>query len=278
VSYAGRTAAVTVDLSVTEAQAGADNDSLAGFEGIIGGDGDHSLVGDDTLVGGGGADSLDGGDGTDVVSYAGDTTGVTVVVDGSTAGAGGDAEGDRLNDIEVLIGGDGDDSLVGADSNDTLSGGLGDDTLVGGLGADHLYGGVGTDFVSYADRAVAVTVDLSVDAQAGADNDTLVSIEGVIGSDGDDSLVGSDNADTLLGGLGADTLVGGDGADSLYGGGGDADFVSYVDRAGSVTVDLSVTDAQAGADNDTLAGGLGADLLDGGTGTMLSPMLLMLLV
>ena len=52
--------------------------------------------------------------------------------------------------------------------------------------------------MSYADRAAAVTVDLYVDAQAaGADNDTFVSIEGVIGSDGDDSLVGSDNADTL---------------------------------------------------------------------------------
>src|SRR5262249_58238448 len=40
-------------------------------------------------------------------------------------------------------GGDGDDILIGGDGNDTLNGGNGDDVLIGGPGQDALDGGPG---------------------------------------------------------------------------------------------------------------------------------------
>ena len=56
----------------------------------------------------------------------------------------------------ILMGGEGDDTLHGHDENDQLSGNggvdnlwgeNGDDTIQGGAGSDHLYGGAGSDFL-----------------------------------------------------------------------------------------------------------------------------------
>jgi Ca2+-binding RTX toxin-like protein len=47
----------------------------------------------------------------------------------------------------VENGGDGDDVLIGGDGNDTLSGGAGDDVLIGGLGLDILDGGSGDNIL-----------------------------------------------------------------------------------------------------------------------------------
>jgi Ca2+-binding RTX toxin-like protein len=44
-------------------------------------------------------------------------------------------------------GGEGDDVLVGGEGNDTLSGGAGDDVLLGGLGIDVLDGGAGDNIL-----------------------------------------------------------------------------------------------------------------------------------
>jgi Ca2+-binding RTX toxin-like protein len=178
---------------------------------------------------------------------------------------------------------DGDDTLVGLAGNDTLNGEDGDDSLRGDIGDDTLIGGIGTDWASYANASGNVTVDLSA-AQPrsfGADgNDSLSSIENVLGGNGNDSILGDGLANLLDGGNGNDTLDGGEGDDSLYGGAGN-DWASYANAGGAVTVDLSAGTSSGADGNDDLTeienvlGGIGNDSilgdglnnrLDGGNG------------
>jgi Ca2+-binding RTX toxin-like protein len=109
------------------------------------------------------------------------------------------------------------------------------------LGNDILDGGEGHDQVAYLSASGAVQVTLTATggtATGAAGNDTLVSIEDVVGSNFNDVLTGNDNLNSLIGADGHDLLLGGGGDDFLIGENGD----------------------------DSLDGGLGADLLDGGAG------------
>lgn len=55
------------------------------------------------------------------------------------------SEGDNVWDVEILRGGDGNDSLTGSAANDALYGGPGNDVLDGEAGNDKLYGALGDD-------------------------------------------------------------------------------------------------------------------------------------
>ncbi|MEQ1709547.1 MAG: calcium-binding protein [Terricaulis sp.] len=162
-------------------------DSLVGADNISnrldGGAGDDSLSGlsgDDTIVGGPGADRIDGGAGSDTADYSGSDAGVIVRVWNGT-GEGGDAQGDRLTNVENVTGSGFADSLIGADGvenrldgnagNDSLFGLSGDDTLNGGLGADRLNGGAGADiFVLKAGEANGdVVIDFASDGPGRGD-------------------------------------------------------------------------------------------------------------
>jgi len=127
---------------------------------------------------------------------------------------------DGTNSADRLVGGDGPNRLNGAGGNDRLFGGLHDDVLSGGPGNDHLDGfddfdRPDLDLADYAGGG-AVTVDLSLAtdrATRGGEVDTLVEIEGAIGSAGADTFRG-DAKDNLFRGLGGkDTQTGGAGAD-----------------------------------------------------------------
>ncbi|WP_412509675.1 LamG-like jellyroll fold domain-containing protein, partial [Roseovarius sp. SYSU LYC5161] len=95
-----------------------DDDSMTGGEGsdmMFGREGADTLLGDqddDTLAGGAGGDDMTGGNGTDMLSYAGDDTGVTVRLYNGTA-SGGHAAGDSFSGFENLEGGSADDYLTG---------------------------------------------------------------------------------------------------------------------------------------------------------------------
>ena len=201
-------------------------------------------------------------------------------------GSGGEAEGDTLigitgfqlgggNDLflsplaelieETVRGGDGNDTLIGGKGNDVMSGGAGDDALYGGQANDTLRGGAGDDYLdgresagdiaSYAgaDAAVALTVGESLGGGAAA-GDTLLRIEGFIGTDHNDTLGGDDQANMLDGGAGDDLMSGGAGGDSLSG--GDGDDTLYGGDGGDVL--------EGGAGTNLLSGGFGADTLRGG--------------
>src|SRR5215475_3762499 len=288
-SYVDSTAAVTVNLETGLGVGGdAEGDLLVDFEDIdgsdygdtltgdngsnelFGDDGDDMLKGgggadilsgwdgDDTLNGGGGADVLDGGAGIDTADYSDSDKGVSVRIFPNHTFF-GDAEGDRLMNIENLTGSayddelsadegtnelrglDGDDVLNGFGGDDSLSGGADNDTLTGSRGADVLDGGSGIDTAVYEFSDEAVFVSLQADTANGGDaaGDELIGIENLIGSAFADVLSGDNGANVLEGRGGNDTLDGGGGADTLYGHSG----------------------------NDTLAGGRGGDVLDGGSGT-----------
>ncbi len=122
-------------------------DTLFSIEHVIGSDlndvltGDASNntltggLGDDTLEGGGGSDLLDGGAGIDTASYAGATNIVTVNLDTNSA-TGIDIGTDKLASIENVVGSDQNDTIIGNNNVNVLDGGLGDDTLTGGESSD----------------------------------------------------------------------------------------------------------------------------------------------
>lgn len=139
-------------------------------------------------------------------------------------------------DSESLFGSGSDDWIGGLEGDDSLYGGNGNDRFDGGAGNDLLDGGAGFDSVEYWGAAGPIDADLARGTVFGAGIDTLVSIEGINGSNYGDLLSGSPNADFLEGGGGGDLMDGRDGDDTLYGGKGE----------------------------DTLVGGRGDDTLFGG--------------
>lgn len=225
-----------------------------------------------------------GGNGNDTVSFANQTTGLNFTHGADTVVTSlENVIGSNFNDVIGLVG------AAGAGIVNHLQGLAGNDQLSGDGGGDILDGGAGNDTVSYGDLSAAVQVDLSLARGTGgvALGDTFISVENLIGGNGNDQLIGSsgDNRldggfgdDVLIGGAGNDTLIssggndvlrGGDGADTLIGssatatliGGAGADhfdgafqaIVSYAENAVGVVVDLTNNRASGGdADGDTM--------------------------
>ncbi|MBI2311670.1 MAG: M10 family metallopeptidase C-terminal domain-containing protein [Betaproteobacteria bacterium] len=182
---------------------------------------------------------------------------------------------------------------------ENAKGGSGNDTLVGNAADNDLDGGPGFDVASFETASAAVTVSLISNAATGAGSDTLVSVEGLIGGPGNDTLTGSDGDNSLDGGAGADSLIGGAGNDT-YGIDDPGDVIVETSGTDTVRSTMSFTLAPAlehlvllgsaslqgtGNDlantitgntaanllrgaggNDTLAGSSGNDTLDGGAG------------
>ena len=100
---------------------------LAGSDCLVGFDGD------DLLEGGPGADELWGGYGFDTASYQGSASpeGVYVLLSYADGTDFGDASGDRLHEIEGVIGSAFGDLLQGSAGANVLRGGGGDDQVNG---------------------------------------------------------------------------------------------------------------------------------------------------
>lgn len=160
-----------------------------------------------------------------------------------------------------IYGGDGDDYLDGRANQYTLQildGGDGNDTLLHDRGGTVVNGGAGDDVI------------LAPDSRGGSGNDTITIVDSyeygdyTAGEDGDDLITGSTSNDLVSGGAGADVIRGGRGNDVLYSGHG-----LYLSNSG-------ITDhADTGAERDQLFGDDGDDQIsigygddaDGGTGT-----------
>ncbi len=292
------------------------NDTVLGGSGnehLMGGADDDSIsggIGNDTLSGGSGADILDGGIGTNTASYATSSIGLLATQNFSFLNN-GDAAGDTFSGIEnmlgssfndILGGNDTDNDILGGDGNDRLFGFLGADTLQGGLGDDTLNGGADFDFASYKVLgSAAVNVSLTTPGTNTGDvaGDSFISIEGLIGTDfndtlegnggnnnliglqGDDMLIDLNGNDVLLGGLGADTLNGGlgndfflffsgDGADTIqdFTPGAASDDLISMGVAGFATfADVQAAATQVGADTVIDFGGGDSITLLGVTAT-----------
>ena len=289
-TYFKSPAGVTVNLTTGRGQGGdAEGDVLIGIHAVVGSnDYGDTLTGDEQdnyFRGKGGADVVDGGGGRDTAAFnpGDEDEGVTVDLgvtdaEGWTLGKGGDAEGDKLKNIEILHGSHGDDTLRGDQNANELYGGGGDDVLEGRGGADILHGYRGNDTASYAHSPGGVTVDLTLTGkQATANNhdaagDTLIGIENLEGSEHGDTLTGDGGGnwltgrggnDTLTGGGGSDVLEGGAGADILRGGLGDYDRAAYTESEEGVTVNLADGTARGGDAQVTIDGVTSYDTLTG---------------
>ncbi len=148
------------------------------------------------------------------------------------------------------IGTKGDDLVAGTPGNDILCGVGGNDVLRGGGGDDLLIGGPGTDITDHSTAGLGVTVDIAAGTATGQGTDTLVGVEGAIGSPFADVLGGDNGNNRLAGGEGADRLVGRGGNDALDGGEG-SDTADYSGSPSRVIVDLE-DGTSSGDGNDTL--------------------------
>ena len=258
-------------------------DTLTSIEHVITGGGNDTIVGssatevfeagagNDVLTSGGGGDTLIGGAGNDTyVVSAGDTV-VELAFDGTdqiltaldTYSLINAPNVENLRGTSTTAG----QSLGGNDLDNAITGSAGDDFLSGGNGNDVLDGGAGTDMADYFNSTVGITVSLATaDPQdTGQGFDTLLNIEGVIGTDHDDHVSGSSGHDVLFGLDGEDVLSGGGGADVIEAGAGN-DTV-HGDAGDDVLIGADGSDSlDGGAGADILQPGNGIDTITGGTG------------
>lgn len=161
------------------------------------------------------------------------------------------------------------DLFIGGSSDDSLNGNYGDDILRGGAGNDTLVGASGTDLIDVSDAIYTpgTKITFSLIQSAGFNaiseysdqlgTDRYSGMQGIIGSNADETFNGSSFSDVLIGNAGDDQLFGSDGDDTLRGGTGN----DYLDggAGGQDLIDLS--DA-SGAVSMTLAAGFGSTVLD----------------
>jgi Ca2+-binding RTX toxin-like protein len=241
--YSGLLNGVQVSLRFHTA-VGDGHDRISGFDNIIGSRFDDVMFGDpgeNRLTGGAGDNFLDGRDGRDTVVYYDAPQAVTVDLEASVA------DGHRRDTLVVV------ESVVGSRFGDVLRGDGRDNWLTGREGDDLLDGRGGNDVASFAYAGLGVSVRLENGPGSGQGHatgegtDTLIAIEGAVGSTHADVLSRSADANWLSGGAGSDRLLGLAGDDQLFGGADD-------DRI------------DGGAGNDLLVGGAGADLFVFGPG------------
>jgi Ca2+-binding RTX toxin-like protein len=235
-------------------------------------------------------DAVDGGAGTDTANYEMRSANLSLDIDGSPDDGDGTENDNVKTTVEIVMGGEGNDTITGGTGNDelhgcigndALTGGSGNDTLVGGPGIDTLLGGVGDDRINEKDTDDTGYIK-TVSAFAGADivnggagfntcdygraattamaftlcySSTNVTTAACTNSN-DDGPENDDltNCTHLIGGAGIDTVTGSDGDDTVEGGAGN-DIIS-----GGAGNDTLFGDD----DDDTLNGNAGDDSLDGG--------------
>ncbi|MFL6632849.1 MAG: beta strand repeat-containing protein [Massilia sp.] len=194
-----------------------------------------------TLYAGAGDNVLNGAGGSDTVSYADATAGVTVSLAVTTAQATGGSGSDTLASIDNLTGSNYNDRLTGDALANVLNGGAGADTLTGGLGSD----------TYYVDNAGDVVVEA-----AGAGTDTVYSTAAAytLGADVEYGRILAAGTASITGNALSNLLYAGSGNNVLNGAGG-SDSVSYAYATAAVKVSLAITTAQAtgGSGTDTLA-------------------------
>jgi Ca2+-binding RTX toxin-like protein len=223
------------------------------------------------------------GSGSNTLDFSADPTGTTFSFPQPTTLQVSNPAG-TYGPVEKVIGTSGNNEFDAAGTTDTLDGGRGTNTL---------------SYASYG-AGQNVTVDLMAGtAETPAGLAQISDFTKVIGGGGGNTLLGDCNDDTLIGGSGnndidgrcgdnyivggsgTNTLEGGTGTNTIIGGPG-SNTVTYADRSGPITIDLTgnpdsggagehdtildVQHAIAGSGDDTLIGSDATNTLQGGSG------------
>ena len=275
---------IIADLDAGTVSCGSETDTLTGVEAIRGTAYDDSFTGDDGWVNvffdGGGSDTINGGSvhdpeadtGFDIASYEYAGSGITATMTGTSGSVVTDGGTDTLTDIDMIWGSHYDDLFYGDQDTQEFMPGEGNDMVDGGGSED-------ADKVTYwkLDTGVAVNWDAGngcwTVSDAGATwTDTLISIEEIEGSAGNDTFTGGDGDDFFSGWGGANEFIGGNGTDT----------VSYEEDPGAIEVvmgdgfvvngwgktdSLTEIEVVVGSNyDDTFGGTSGVDVFHGGEG------------
>jgi hypothetical protein len=213
----------------------------AGSDELLGGGGSDSLSGgegNDELYGGTGSDTLDGGAGEDCADYADTAIGVFVSLIDAVA---------RNNEVDITAWTDkliSIENACGSAGNDQLLGDAGSNKLEGREGNDLINGGAGFDYLEYMDAGAGVVVNLATgvaqDGEGGTD--TLLNMEGVMGSAFADVMVGDAKLNVFWGYDGNDSIDGGAGTDEARYEGNSTDYSWAAQADGQ----FKVTDLRTG--------------------------------
>ncbi len=168
-----------------------DADGQSGNDTINGGDGGDTIFGDPGIdvINGGGSD-------IDVLSYGLSTSGIGLQL-GILAGSFGDAAGDQISAVELIVGSKHNDQIDIPSSVWLLAGNGGADTIYGSSGNNVIFG----DFAISQGALIGELSDANL-------QQLLANAE----------LGGAEGGDTIAGGLGFDQIFGGGGNDKLYAG------------------------------------------------------------
>jgi uncharacterized protein len=199
---------------------------------------------DNVFIGSISNETFNGLAGTDTIDYSAASASIAVDLSGVTpTGRGTQIGVDRLNSVETVILGAGNDVGIGGAGNETFNGGNGADILAGNAGSDILNGEAGIDTASYVANTGAVYVELGAEftletgvttgTVAAADiivsQDVLLSIENANGSAFGDRIYGTDGDNVFAPGAGSDIVYAEGGVDTL----------DYSAAAGAVFADIS---------------------------------------
>ena len=239
------------------------------------------LAGNDIIKGFAGNDLIDGGTGRDIADYSDATgpTGINVDMASGTVTGNASVGTDTLHSIESVRGTDFADTYVAtgfnqtsannaqdiqiqSNINNTFEGGGGDDIITGSSGTQASYStGNGGTQISYAHALDGVTVDLRAGTAHGTaagdiahvGNDSFTQVNGVVGSDFNDTLLGTDSeahVDVFYGGKGDDMIDGRNGYDFV----GYYNFFDSSVITGGISVNLATGDVigDASVGHDTL--------------------------
>jgi Ca2+-binding RTX toxin-like protein len=238
---------INIDIEILSQTDSGGQDTIEGNDDIdiifgCGGD-DPSIKGNDNMdfiEGNGGNDIIDGGDGKNF-SFCNTTVQVG----------------------NLLLGGDGSDTVTGGAGIDVIFGNKDGDTLTGKDQVDFMFGGDGKDTMNGDSggeicKVQGVPIRLGNLMLGGPDKDTIKAggdLDVMLGQDGDDDIRGYDGSLQALGALDADVLLGGPGDD-------------YIEGDNEPLVLLGSVDFMfGGPGNDEMHGGKEPDLMFGGIGS-----------
>ncbi|MEX0339507.1 MAG: calcium-binding protein [Arenibacterium sp.] len=193
-----------------------------------------------------------------------------------TAGQGTGAPGfNNYRNFYGLLGGFINDGQInGSDKADTLEPHV-NVNLIRGFGGNDTFifvgevtydGGKGVDLLDVSASERRVVVDLTRDVATDGNASTLISIEGVTGGDGDDTLTGNGKKNTLTGNGGDDEVNGGGGKDRIFGNSGN-DNLEGGSGADKIFAGAGDDRAEGQGGDDLIVGGFGNDVLLGGSGS-----------